>query len=66
MSATTSASGTPRSSTDSTTPMAYATAAGYEIRCSRCHTAVLPRNAVQFGMNSYYCCRCADMVGYHR
>lgn len=41
------------------------------VRCSRCQRSMSLRNewspeAVRFGMNSYYCTRCANMVGYLR
>ncbi|QKX53291.1 uncharacterized protein TRUGW13939_00369 [Talaromyces rugulosus] len=43
------------------------------VRCSRCqrslsiqHTSPPAAGVVQFGMNSYYCSRCASMVGFNR
>lgn len=43
------------------------------VRCSRCqrslsiqHTSPPSAGVVQFGMNSYYCSRCASMVGFNR
>jgi hypothetical protein len=43
------------------------------VRCSRCQRSLSIENAsspapgvVQFGMNSYYCSRCASMVGFNR
>ena len=40
-------------------------------RCSRCQRSLSLEggsapDAVRFGMNSYYCIRCASMVGYVR
>ncbi|KAB2580684.1 hypothetical protein BFW01_g6630 [Lasiodiplodia theobromae] len=36
------------------------------IRCSRCHRTDTAgsKNMVGYGINSYYCVRCADIVGY--
>ncbi|KAK7514791.1 uncharacterized protein IWZ02DRAFT_430690 [Phyllosticta citriasiana] len=36
------------------------------VRCSRCHRSGSQgsKDMVGWGMNSYYCTRCADMVGY--
>ncbi|KAJ5893276.1 hypothetical protein N7495_004967 [Penicillium taxi] len=41
------------------------------VQCSRCQQSVYPSNQsgsgpVQFGMNSYYCNRCASKVGFQR
>ncbi|KAL4979445.1 hypothetical protein BDW66DRAFT_157284 [Aspergillus desertorum] len=41
------------------------------IRCSRCQKSLSIENdstpgVVRFGMNSYYCSRCASMVGFIR
>ncbi|KAJ5807894.1 hypothetical protein N7474_009163 [Penicillium riverlandense] len=41
------------------------------VRCSRCQQSLAIENktspgAVQFGMNSYYCNRCASKVGFGR
>ncbi|RJE18650.1 hypothetical protein PHISCL_09010 [Aspergillus sclerotialis] len=41
------------------------------VRCSRCQRSLSienesSRDAVRFGMNSYYCTRCASMVGFVR
>lgn len=41
------------------------------VRCSRCQRSISLENdsspdAVRFGMNSYYCSRCASMVGFPR
>lgn len=57
----------PRSSTESTPPQSpfidFA-------RCSRCHRSVSvdgsppSMTGVSFGINSYYCQRCANLVGY--
>ncbi|KAI9370370.1 hypothetical protein BJX61DRAFT_515846 [Aspergillus egyptiacus] len=47
-------------------------ALGFDIvRCSRCQRSMSVENgstseAVRFGMNSYYCSRCASMVGFIR
>ncbi|KAL2218675.1 hypothetical protein M432DRAFT_381855 [Thermoascus aurantiacus ATCC 26904] len=49
-----------------------ATAAFDVVRCSRCQLSLSLENTssspgvVQFGMNSYYCSRCASMVGFNR
>ncbi|EFW15285.1 hypothetical protein D8B26_008147 [Coccidioides posadasii str. Silveira] len=37
-----------------------------EVRCSRCQLSLSPEKSVQFGINCYYCPRCASMVGYKR
>ncbi|EYE93606.1 uncharacterized protein ASPGLDRAFT_44536 [Aspergillus glaucus CBS 516.65] len=49
------------------------TASNFDIvRCSRCQRSMsLEKDektpgVVRFGMNSYYCSRCASMVGYPR
>ncbi|EKG18339.1 hypothetical protein MPH_04421 [Macrophomina phaseolina MS6] len=36
------------------------------IRCSRCHRTDNPgsKRMIGYGINSYYCIRCADIVGY--
>ncbi|KAE8307178.1 hypothetical protein AFLA_003602 [Aspergillus flavus NRRL3357] len=41
------------------------------VRCSRCQRSMSLENdsspgVVRFGMNSYYCSRCASMVGFIR
>lgn len=43
-----------------------------EIQCCRCQkslsvvgSSVPTKGAVQFGLNSYYCSRCASMVGFN-
>ncbi|KAJ6101840.1 hypothetical protein N7486_004267 [Penicillium sp. IBT 16267x] len=40
------------------------------VRCSRCQQSLSvgtqSSGAVQFGMNSYYCSRCASKVGFVR
>ncbi|KAL2808160.1 hypothetical protein BJX63DRAFT_50744 [Aspergillus granulosus] len=41
------------------------------VRCSRCQRSMSLENEstpgiVRFGMNSYYCSRCASMVGFGR
>ncbi|PKX89685.1 uncharacterized protein P174DRAFT_378486 [Aspergillus novofumigatus IBT 16806] len=41
------------------------------VRCSRCQRSMSLENGstpgvVRFGMNSYYCSRCASMVGFIR
>ncbi|KAL2813618.1 hypothetical protein BDW59DRAFT_30579 [Aspergillus cavernicola] len=44
---------------------------GFDIvRCSRCQRSMSLENestpgVVRFGMNSYYCSRCASMVGFN-
>ncbi|KKZ62206.1 hypothetical protein GX50_02148 [[Emmonsia] crescens] len=60
---------TPRSSSDSTNPAAST----FDIvRCSRCQRSLCLEHAssspgvVRFGVNSYYCSRCASMVGFNR
>lgn len=37
------------------------------IRCSRCHRTDTAgsKNMIGYGINSYYCVRCADLVGYN-
>ncbi|OJJ47904.1 hypothetical protein ASPZODRAFT_131507 [Penicilliopsis zonata CBS 506.65] len=57
---------TPRSSSESAVGM------GFDIvRCSRCQCSLSldhpsSPGVVRFGMNSYYCSRCASMVGFIR
>jgi len=68
-SSSSSGSLTPRSSSESTS-----SSVSFDIvRCSRCQRSLSIENAsspapgvVQFGMNSYYCSRCASMVGFNR
>jgi len=68
-SSSSSGSLTPRSSSEST-----GSSLSFDIvRCSRCQRSLSIENAsspapgvVQFGMNSYYCSRCASMVGFNR
>ncbi|KAK7538766.1 uncharacterized protein J3D65DRAFT_667413 [Phyllosticta citribraziliensis] len=60
-SATSSSSSSARGSVSSATPPVL-----HFVRCSRCHRSGSQgsKDMVGWGMNSYYCTRCADMVGY--
>lgn len=62
---------TPRSSSDSTAPSAGSSASFDIVRCSRCQRSLSLDSSsspgvVRFGVNSYYCSRCAAMVGFNR
>lgn len=60
------------SSPQGTSPQSPLTELNFDIvRCSRCQRSLSLENSsspgvVRFGMNSYYCSRCASMVGFIR
>lgn len=57
------------SSDGSTSPMEPQTSQPTAARCSRCHRTLsshMPAGNVSFGLNSWYCSRCAEIVGYNR